>query len=513
MILYSFIFLIPFVFLLSFAPASLPDGLSGYWAAAAWTLKPVGPATLPLPILLGKASFFLFPFGTPAFRINLMGILLVALTPLLAFRIFSLARPRPLPVPTLLDLDEERAWATITLMTISPWIFSPLFLREGTSGLTPASNLFFPLLALERFFSWRRASRYSKTPGIRGGAMGAAGGLALTLDLRWLLLLPVLIVLRPKKSHPTTALLPFLVGIPLLLSFLAPWVALFTFQTATVTQLIHALPSAIVDGLCSTSHFLEENPSTFLWVGGLYILYGVARWAKVLSARFPRGVPAVFGVILLISWVLIFNHPPHPTFTESETNDLFRSLPPGSTLVCSQGETLGAATYAQMVLGKRRDLHLVGENEPVEGREPRFVELSGKEKGPVLPVGFVLQPLDMPLTNLSSPLAQVSLGRVPMLLAESPLSSPFLGQAHRRLGKTFEQLQIPDQAEEEFLAGLAIDPQDNGTNDDLGRLLMDYGDKKRAVAALARTTRFKSLTLESAGRERFGRRERRGLGQ
>ena len=33
MILYSFIFLIPFVFLLSFAPASLPDGLSGYWAA------------------------------------------------------------------------------------------------------------------------------------------------------------------------------------------------------------------------------------------------------------------------------------------------------------------------------------------------------------------------------------------------------------------------------------------------------------------------------------------------
>jgi hypothetical protein len=175
MILYSFIFLIPFVFLLSFAPASLPDGLSGYWAAAAWTLKPVGPATLPLPILLGKASFFLFPFGTPAFRINLMGILLVALTPLLAFRIFSLARPRPLPVPTLLDLDEERAWATITLMTISPWIFSPLFLRAGTSGLTPASNLFFPLLALERFFFMAPSLSLLQDTVDSGGGDGCGG--------------------------------------------------------------------------------------------------------------------------------------------------------------------------------------------------------------------------------------------------------------------------------------------------------------------------------------------------
>lgn len=493
MILSVLFFLSTFVFLLSFVPASLPNGIAGDWVSAAWILKPVGQAHLPLPILMGKAACFLFPFGTPAFRMNLAGACLVAVTPILAFRMFTLVRPRSAPGPTLLDLDDARTWATLSFMAISLWVVSPAFVRAGTTGIAMALNVFFPLLALEQFFSWRRTRPHGLWYWVHGVGLGASGGLALTQDLRWALLAPVLILWRPGKIQGKPGLLPILMGLTLTVSFLVPWMVLLSFQVASLNQLMERLPSSIAGGLFSASYFLGGDPSAFLFVGGLLLIYGFARGMKTMSARFPRGVPAALGLLLVAEMGWFFLHPPQTSFTESETNDLFRSLPVGSTLVCSRAETLGATTYAQTVLGKRRDIRLAWENDPVLHTpalgEPLFREPFEKIGENNLPMGFVLQPLHVPWTALSSPLAQVSLGRVPLILAES--SSPFLGQAHRRMGEAFAQVQIPDQAEEEFLAALAIDPTDSATSDALGRLLMDYGEKKRAATALLRSRRFK----------------------
>lgn len=488
-------FLSTFFILLSSVPPLLPDGIAGFWVTAAWTLKPLGPAHLPLPILLGKGAFDLFPFGTPAFRMNLAGACLAALTPLLAFRIFSFAPPRPAPGPTLLDLDETRNWATISFFSVLIGAVSPAFLRAGTAGLAPASRLFFPLLTLERFFSWRQARPDSVGHWLQGLGLGAAGGLTLTLDLRWGLLLAALFLWRPGKIQFKSGLLPTLMGLTLAVSFLVPWMILLSFQTSSLNQLMERLPSSIAGSLFSASPFLEEGSSSFLLAGGGLFLYGFARGMKKLSARFPKGIPSALGLILLAEMGWSFFHLPRPFFTESETNDLFRSLPPGSTLVCSRAETAGAGAYAQTVLGKRRDLRLVWNNDPAfpppADGETLFVEPFGKRGDHHLPRGFVLQPLDVPATALTSPLAQVSLGRVPMILAESSPPSPFLGQAHQRLGETFTRLQIPDQAEEEFLAALAMDPEDGTGGEALGRLRMEYGEKKRAAAALRRARKFK----------------------
>lgn len=495
MILLSFLFLVSFVFLLSTLPVSLPNGIAGDWVSAAWILKPVGQADLPLPILMGKVAFFLFPFGPPAFRMNLAGACLVAFTPILAFRMFTLVRPRPAPGPTLLELDEARKWAAISFLAILIGVVSPAFPRAGTNGLAPALALFFPLLTLERFFSWRRTRRDSVAKWLKGVGLGVAGGLTLTLDLRWGLLLPALLFWRPGKIQFKTGLLPILMGLTLAVSFLVPWMVLVSFQVATFHQLMETLPSFLAGGLFHWSHRGGGDHSAFLFVGGLLLLYGFARGMKTLSARFPRGVPSTLGLILVAEMGWFFLHPPRPSFTESETNDLFRSLPVGSTFVSPQAETVGAATYAQTVLGKRRDIRLVHRKDsalltPADG-ETLFMEPVGKIGEKKLPMGFVLQPLDFPITALSSPLAQVSLGRVPMILAESSPPSSFLGQAHQRLGETFAQLQIPDQAEEEFLAALAVAPQDSAASEALGRLWMEYGEKKRAAAALNRTQKSK----------------------
>ena len=74
------LFWAPFVWLLSFLPPSLPQGLAGDEACAAWTLNLLGSAQNPLPILMGKVAFSLFPFGPPAFRLTVAGAVLVSST-------------------------------------------------------------------------------------------------------------------------------------------------------------------------------------------------------------------------------------------------------------------------------------------------------------------------------------------------------------------------------------------------------------------------------------------------
>lgn len=492
MILPFLLFLASFIFLLSSLPASLPNGIAGFGVTAAWTMNPVGPANLPLPILLGKAALFLLPFGNPAFRLNLAGALLIASTLPLAYRLLTLTKPRFTPGPTLMELDDERRWATLSLMGIALWGFSPAFVRAGTAGIEPALFVFFPIFVANRYLVWRRRPRSNGGKWIRGILFWTAAGLWLTLDWRWVLILPAMIPWQPEKTRPRAFLYPSLMGLTLAVAFLVPWITLSAFQVATLDQLVHLIPSTVKNGWLPVKRFSEGDLSAFFVGGGLLLTYALARALKKLWARFPRGVPSALLLFLLAEGVWFFLKPTPRSSTESRTNDLFRSLPAESALLYSGLETGGTATYAQRVLGKRRDIQLFVENGPPARLSPGtflFREPTEKNGDRDLPLGFVLQPLDFPLKELSSPLAQVSLGRVPLFLAETQAPSLFLAQAHRRLGDAFASLQIPDQAEEEFLIALAMAPQDKTSSENLGRLLMDYGDGNRAKAALIRASR------------------------
>ncbi|MBK8575747.1 MAG: hypothetical protein IPN90_08735 [Elusimicrobia bacterium] len=371
------LFFSSFIFLLSSLPGSV-----------------TGSANLPLPLLLEKAAIFIFPFGSVAFRLNTAGAFLTALTPVVAFRLFDLARPRPAPGPILLELEDEKKWTISLLMVLSLGILSPAFLHTGTGGITPAANLFFPLLTLERGRAWRKARR-SGDRWIQGLAVAVAGGVALSLDLRWALFFPALILIprptfsTPKKDRWSVWLRFTLTGAVAVIAFLTPWIVLTSFQVATAEQLMRLLPVAIGTGY---STVFRAEASSFLLIGSLVLGFFIARGLKVLLTRFPKTVTSVFLICLATEFAWI----------------LFR---------------------------------------PAKHME--------RERA----------------------------------------------QEHRRRGENFARLQVPDQAEEEFLAALAINPKDGPTFEKLGELFLEYGDGIRAAAAFDRAAQFqpKSQTLLANG--------------
>ncbi len=569
MIFYLLIFLTPFSLFLSFLPATLPKGMDGFWTTAAWTLLPQGPATLPLPILLGQGALHLFPFGSPAFRLNLMGALLAALTVPLAFHALTLAKPRSAPGPTFFELEENRKWSTLVLAVLALWFFSPGVFRLGTSGLLAATNLFFPVFALERFLSWSRSPPRFGQRWISGFWAAFASGLALTLDLRWALLLPGLLALHhsfrtraPSPNQPAESLFKrilirltrmTLAGIGVGSAFVFPWILLTACQVATVDQLIDALPTLMTTGIFSVDDVpnkfilirealqtsfemltwggppialwgcycsLRSNrkqgsgllylwlfgailiplvpgrdPSIFPVVAGLFLALFFAGGLKSILSRSVRGPAAAFFLlpIALFNWIP-FGFPRAP-MVESQTADMFRSLPKDSVLAWTRWETAGAVLYAQNVLGKRRDINLLPSldpNAPIPkpGR-PFYVEtpklLSGSGKN-ATPVGFVFHPT--PLDRLPSAFDEVSHGTLPVLLAETPPSAPSLSKTYEQLGQAFRDLNRPDQAEEAFLTAIAIDPSNGSASRSLGQLFQDYGNVQRAPAAFARASRF-----------------------
>ena len=175
MILSLLIFLAPLTVLLSSVPASL-----------------TGPEPLPIPLLMGKTAVALFPFGSGNFRMALAGAGLAALAPLAAFRMLTLLGPRPASGPAPSERKEERDWAAVSLMAISLSVLSPPFVRAGTTGVTSAAALLFPLLALERLLAWTRRSTGISRRWIRGLGMAAAGGLALAIHPNPAVLMPLL---------------------------------------------------------------------------------------------------------------------------------------------------------------------------------------------------------------------------------------------------------------------------------------------------------------------------------
>jgi hypothetical protein len=585
-IIYLLIFLTPFVVLLSALPSTLARGIDGFWATASWTLSPLGPATLPLPILVGQGAFHLVPFGSPAFRLNIAGAFLAALTVPLAFHALTLAKPRSAPGPTLFELDDERKWSTILLIVLTLWFFSPSTFRLGTTGLFPAIHLFFPVLALERFLAWSRSSPRFGRRWINGLWAALAGGMALTLDLRWGLLLPGLVALHRsirievpvshslKGRHPNGVLGHLfrwiLAGTTLSIAYILPWILLTAFQVATVDQLVNELPSLLTTNLLSISKnptpflliwesfrtalqivtwagppialwgifnalrsdrsrgsgllFLwlfgavlipllpGRNPSAFPVVGCLFLSLLFAGGIKSLSSRLTRGPAAAFFLLpfALLSW-MPFRFPSPPT-VESETADLFRSLPENSVLAWSRPDTAGAVLYAQKVLGKRRDITLLPDPTPfalpAQPGRPFYVEspdLLAHSGSNVTPVGFVFHP--SPLDSLSSAFDTVSQGRMAVLLAETQPPAPLLSEIYERMGRAFDTLQIPDQAEEMFFTALAVDPSNGKASEALGQLFLKYGHTQRAPAAFARAGRFilrtETLLTDWANAERL----------
>jgi Tfp pilus assembly protein PilF len=338
--------------------------------------------SLPLPVLLEKAGVFLFPFGSPAFRINITGALLTALTPVLALRLFTLARPRPGPGPILFELEDERKWTVASLMVLSLGILSPAFLHTGTGGITPAANLFFSLLALERGVTWKKSRRaWDQWRAVIG--MVIAGGFAVTLDLRWVVLLPGLLAIRrplptPKKSRMNFWFHVALMGILGGIAFLTPWIVLTSFHVATPEQLVRLLPMAIRDAY---SPFFQSRPTAFLLIGSLLPCYFLIKGLRLLLARFPKTGTSVFLIALVMEFILLFSRSVKPVDREAVREHLLR-------------------------------------------------------------------------------------------------------------GDNFARAQVPDQAEEEYLAALAIAPNDGSIYERLGALLLEYGDGARAAAAFARAARF-----------------------
>ena len=357
MILSLLIFLASLTLLLSSVPASL-----------------TGPAAPPLPLLIGKAAIFL-PVGCPDFRVNVVGAILMAFTPVLAFRSFVLLRPRPAPGPTLMELEDERRWATGSLMALFLWFLWPPALRAGTAGITPAAHVFFPLLAAEQFLFWKRASARRVKRWVHGAGMAVAGGLALSLDPRWAVFLPIFLFMarKPAARFPLAVLVT--VGA---LSFVVPWVGFLADQAATAEQLARLLPDAMGQAY---SGIVRADPSAIVLIAGLVPCFILAGGFKRLSPRFPKGAPGVFLLTLLAEFMWFLSRP-------SNASDLARAVD------------------------------------------------------------------------------------------------------HQRLADAFVQQKIPDRAEEEYLASLAIHPQDGPTSEALGRLLFNYGEGARAAAAFSRAARF-----------------------
>ncbi len=554
----SLVFLGAFVSFLSGLPPCLASGAGGFWIAASWRLAPLEGAANPLILLVGRLATVVFPFGSPAFRMNAAGAFLAALAVPAALSLLSQARPRFQPGPALWELEEKRRWATATGLAILLWTFSPPVWRAATGGLDAAARLFFPLVAFDLFLRWAAAPAPRGRAGVWaalawGGALAVEPGAMLALPGLWALaragalssappaarsgaraarilahgasalllaaiafLLPA--VLLALASHPVNEVFFTTRGF-LTQSFgefhrpAAPGPALRAALLASAQTVAWAGAWLALGGLRAAHR--RDRPRgravVFLWLatallpallpgpagtalpalGSLWPAFLLAWGTAELSAKIPWARAAAF---LLVPAVLIGG----PIFADrssqrpdASAGDLLRSLPPQSAFVWDHAATAGAIAYAQQVEGRRRDVEVASSpGEP--GAGGLFLESppAGEEET-WIPAGFSVQSGPGPLVTP----AAVSLGRVPLILSESPPAAETVRRARHRLGDAFLRLRTPDQAEEEYLKALAAGAGAE-TALALGRLLLDYGDGRRAAAALFRAAAEEPRSVE-----------------
>lgn len=227
------------------------------------------------------------------------------------------------------------------------------------------------------------------------------------------------------------------------------------------------------------------RPGSFFTLGVLVGLPSLARAARGLLRSLPTAGTALFLAPLLLLPATA-RLPPRHIDPEAWAGDVFRSAPPGAGLAARSPLLPAAGTYRQRVWGDRLDLRWT------PGAPETFFPLGESTSTfAAWPVGFVGRAARSGEDRRRTP-ATLSMGRVPLLLAESGLDGAnpdALAAAHRALGDAFFDARVPDQAEEEYLKGLAYRPEDPGLNAALGGLFLDYGETERAAAALDRATR------------------------
>lgn len=541
----TLLFLAVVIFGVTLAPAVPLTASLGEGVLAVLSFSPRSGFPDPLAVVLGRAALVLFPFGAPAFRLGAATAVLAGGTVLLAARFLRLARGAAAEGPVLWALEEERRWATADTVALLLWSLAGPAWMAARGRWADAVFLSTVTLALERTWMYARSSR-----AFPAGLGGLAWGLALSIDPRSLLLLPLPWVLkivepspRPRKAAgPGDIARGVLFAAATVVGFLLPVALMAARESATLNQTTRALNDLLrawsAAGATDLSLPARARAALSRWDAPTFSLGAVALaaiadadsrnrriagvWlgagavAGVVPVLCPWGRPDMFHELALLLWApavvrgarvlfqtaaavaipgafllpLGFSFPLLVDARRAEdpeilAGDVFRSTPPGEPLGIRTPALRGAALYRQRVWGDRPDLRLeTGAPAYVEGGAPSRLALG-------LPAGFARRLTSNATAQRASP-ASLSWGRIPLLLAESGLEASNPGAraaAHRALGDAFFEERVPDQAEEEYLKGLAHRPDDWELHAALGTLFLDYGETARAAAALDRATR------------------------
>lgn len=541
------LFLSMVVFGLALSPGVPPNAATAQGALAALAFAPSPDVPGPLAVWFGRFALALFPFGSPAFRLAAATSAMAGIAALVAARLLRHARGDAEGGTALWALEEQRRWTTAETAVLLFWALA------GPAWLSARGQWEEALLLTVGAWSVERTLAVARSPSVlRAAAAGGALGLAVAADPRFLCLVPALAALAflhgRLRPAPSPRLRGWGVGAAFVLTavaaFLLPAALLAARESATIGQTVTAarvvlenwlraigpeapwgararaalspedirMPLALALSLFAfwgadrrerrtvgawllagaSALFLPglvsgRRPEVFQSLALLLCVPPLARAARQVLRIRPALGPALF-LIPLIFPVFIPRAFPRHEDPEALAGDVFRSAAPGAGLSAGTPNLRSAAIYRQRVWGDRPDLRWTSDDPDalfVLGGSTVSRAATGR------PVGFLRQPVRPGEERQRSP-ATLSTGRVPLLLAESGLegSNPdALASAHRALGDAFFNLRVPDQAEEEYLKGLAHRSEDPDLNAALGGLFLDYGETARAAAALDRATR------------------------
>lgn len=547
------LFLSAFAFFVSHLRPSIGPGDGGRWAALAAVLDPRAGPDHALTTLLGHAAAFLFPFGSPAFRLNALAALLVAASAPLLLGFLRGAPEGDAPPSSLDALDRSRARDAGFFIAALLWLFSEP-VRTAAASWGPGA----PAIFLVFVFLWSLGARPA---GSRAGAAclrGFLGGLTLAADPRhaWglLALLPFAWTHRPRDRRSAGALLGALPaafigwgladGIWAALQSATAREALVLFWKAlpdraaaflpAVGWLRPALPSIAPAPLPPTAWPLALWGAQCLWrrnrpllesLGFFWLLTaagprllgpgGIGPSASVLPAlplliltgwgaadlleNHPRWLPALLALLPLTLTVESVGGTRGDLSALDRTTNLMVSLPEKSVLWNPSPATRSGWAYQTKILGRRPDLRLWSPETPPPDIDPTDVVWQGlfaeteetlpsPDPSDGWPEGLAVRYAPAGQWAEASP-SSLSLGRVPFFFFTPPrpgARATDVGAAHARLARAFARHRVMDEAETEFLAALALNPEDGDAARDLGRLYRDTDDGGRAAGLFAR---------------------------
>lgn len=546
------LFLTVIVFGAGLAPAVPQTASIGAWCVAALGGEGV-PGSTPIPLWIARAALTWIPVGPPAFRLGAGIALLAGAALLLAARLLRSTRPATSVGSVLRDLEEERRWTASETAAVLLWALAGPLWGAARGAWTEMVFLGVALFAWDRgrmFFAHRNTGR--QIGAILG--LGLSAGIATAIDPRWLLTLPAAMAALGSRSSPQRSPRAQIIAVAGLLTVtLFVWLLIVEWDVLRVSDSIGQAYSSVVERKRLWFRFAFEGGSlmdrlnaTFrplglpLLVASPFLVSGLWKMGSrdrkqtvfhlllggttlLIPPLLPLKNAAMFGPLGLLALMPFFTQGavlflrawPGPGFAilltipllllwplrnrsftdpECRAGDLLRSAPLNGGIRSHRSDSRAALAYRQIVWGERSDVCIATEtvSDPTVDEE---MTPSGLPEGG-LPFGFLIRRSDSDAGIPADPVASISLGRLPLFLAESggglgneDRPAPEMSAAHRALGDAFNRARVPDQAEEEYLKALAFFPEDREATAALGRLLLDYGDGARASAALDRALR------------------------